>query len=437
MDRKKLDTYNEAWEAIAERLGGNSGKEVVEALKELYSVYDDGMVEWMASLYDPEAGAWYHSRSGQATEGYGPDAESTIEVFQFLEATGMTGGRPYTEVTPKWLGDKVAKFCYELQDPDGYFYHPQWGKEYYLSEGLYSRRSRDSEWCARLIEKFSDGKLKYPKPGEERKGGAAEEADIPERWRSVENYKKYLCSEDLMTRSYPIGNMLLAESQERDRYSAALGVDLGKITVDFLNERVSPKTGLWQGDDTSYPAVNALCKIAHVYNKTASPLPYPVEGIRSSMRSLLSEKRVGAATDILNPWSSITNSISNIRRFGEGDALADEMLREVRDWAAEGIRSTAEKIKIFKMPDGGMSYSPSGCCPTSQRAPVAVPGSREGDINGCCCASSAIIDYIFRALDIRDIMVPLFDGGDLERFFEIVSGRESEWELSKKTSIRV
>ena len=23
------------------------------------------MIEWMASLYDPETGAWYHSRSGQ------------------------------------------------------------------------------------------------------------------------------------------------------------------------------------------------------------------------------------------------------------------------------------------------------------------------------------------------------------------------------------
>ena len=98
MDRKKLEKFKEKWDIIAEKIGEKNGEAIVSALKELYSVYDDRMVEWMASLYDPAAGAWYHSRSGQVTSGFGPDAESTIEVFGFWQATGMTGDRKSTRL---------------------------------------------------------------------------------------------------------------------------------------------------------------------------------------------------------------------------------------------------------------------------------------------------------------------------------------------------
>ena len=49
-------------------------KKIADAIKDLYSIFGTDIVDWVASLYDPEAGAWYHSRSVQMTEGYGPDA---------------------------------------------------------------------------------------------------------------------------------------------------------------------------------------------------------------------------------------------------------------------------------------------------------------------------------------------------------------------------
>jgi hypothetical protein len=216
-------------------------------------------------------------------------------------------------------------------------------------------------------------------------------------------------------------------------YGEALGADLNKITVDFLDENVSPVTGLWQANDaTDYYAVSGLCKITWPYNTSRRPLLYPREGIRSAMMAILSDERAGGATETLNPWSCITNGISNVRRFGRGDDFADEILREVREWAPRGIRKTAEKMEGFKMPDGGMSYSLQGFCCTSQGAPVAVGGSREGDINGNCCASSAIIDYLTRALAIDDLKVPLFDESDLARFLDIVESRENEYNKERK-----
>ena len=145
------------------------------------------------------------------------------------------------------------------------------------------------------------------------------------------------------------------------------------------------------------------------------------------MAAILSDERAGGATDTLNPWSCITNGISNVRNFGKGDAFADELLHEVWAWAPEGIRKTAEKMEGFKMPDGGMSYSLRGFCETSQGAPVALADRREGDINGNSCASSAVINYVFRALGIDDIMIPLFDGEDLKRFLEMVEELEREF----------
>jgi hypothetical protein len=144
------------------------------------------------------------------------------------------------------------------------------------------------------------------------------------------------------------------------------------------------------------------------------------------MAAILSNERAGSATDTLNPWSCITNGISNIRNYGDGEEAADKMLREVYEWAPDGILKTAEKMSGFKMPDGGMSYSLDGFCCTSQGAPVATGDSKEGDINVNCCASSGVIDYVFRALGIKDIMIPLFDETDLVRFFEIVETREAE-----------
>ena len=226
MDKNKLEKFKEKWDIIAAKIGKKNGEAIVSALKVLYAVYDDRMVEWMASLYDPKAGAWYHSRSGQMTDGYGPDAESTIEVFGFLQATGMTGGKPYQEVVPEWLKNKVAKFCYELQDEDGYFYHPQWGKQYYIDNNLMSRRSRDGDWCRHLIRVFSDGKFKYPLPGVPKSSAEGKKPDIPEQWQSLENYMAHLESLDIKNKSYWACNLLLAEASERSMYSNALGADL-------------------------------------------------------------------------------------------------------------------------------------------------------------------------------------------------------------------
>ena len=90
---------NSKWSTLKERIGAPHGDKIVEAMKELYGVFGKSIVDWLASLYDPEAGAWYYSRSAQLTEGYLPNAESTLGGLCYLVEYGATEGRSVEEVT--------------------------------------------------------------------------------------------------------------------------------------------------------------------------------------------------------------------------------------------------------------------------------------------------------------------------------------------------
>ena len=47
------------WKRLEEKVG----KEMTDAIKELYDAYDEELIDWQASLYDPEVGGWYFSKS--------------------------------------------------------------------------------------------------------------------------------------------------------------------------------------------------------------------------------------------------------------------------------------------------------------------------------------------------------------------------------------
>ena len=67
-------------------------------------------------------------------------------------------------------------------------------------------------------------------------------------------------------------------------------------------------------------------------------------------------------------------------------------------------------------------------------APVAIPGSREGDINGNCCASSAVVTSIYHALNLSEYMVPMFTEDDLKTFLDIIEKREKDYFAGKAES---
>ena len=416
------------WDKLRKTLGAPHGDKIVEAMKELYSVFGKSIVDWLASLYDPEAGAWYYSRSAQLTEGYLPNAESTLGGLCFLVGHGATPGKTVEEVTPTWLKKRVADFIYNLQDPDGYFYHPQWGKEI-----SHLKKSRDLGTCKRLLRMMDGPEPKYTVPGAPKKEGETYDINnAPERFRTLENYKDYLYNKlDFVNRGYHSGSEMSSQMGEVEAYGALLGVDLVTITMEHITSFERADTGLWH-PEKNYYATNGLQKISKIYNWYNMKMPYAMAALESTMEIIMKDDPVAASVDVYNPWHALGSVVLNLKtQHGYTETEFKTIMDRVYEWAPDAIRKSAEKMKVFKKPDGGMSYLVDTSCPTDQGCPAAVRGSCEGDVNGCGCAM-AIIPSVYAGLNIPDACVPLFDPEDWDRYITKLKSIEDEWQNSRK-----
>ena len=150
-------------EAFVEELGysQDNAADVTEAIKLLYTLYGKELVTWVASLYskgymDAEneiwAGGFYASTAGRDTYGYGPDLQCTVQLLRFLESSGVFTNAG--DDVPEWMRHQLVYFAKSLQHENGYFYHPQWGKEF--TDTKLSRRGRDLSWGITLLEEFGE-----------------------------------------------------------------------------------------------------------------------------------------------------------------------------------------------------------------------------------------------------------------------------------------
>ena len=137
IDSERYDDFMK----VRDRVGGELGERLTEKIAELYAVYDRRMIKWLAELYDPEIGGWYYSASGRDHEGYLPDLESTGEALTILQYNNMLDHVGGTKALPDFMKQQIISFIKPLQDPNGYFYHPQWTKE--RTDRLVERRARD------------------------------------------------------------------------------------------------------------------------------------------------------------------------------------------------------------------------------------------------------------------------------------------------------
>ena len=126
-----LEKWKEFENSAKSVYGDAVGAELTAAFQTYYSMFSDKVVTWWADLYDPGMGAFYYSNSSRNNFGYLPGIESTGQVLNDLVSTGMLktigGGLPAN--LPKIMQYQLAYYFKSLQDPDGFFYNPQLGKE--------------------------------------------------------------------------------------------------------------------------------------------------------------------------------------------------------------------------------------------------------------------------------------------------------------------
>ena len=392
--------------------------EVTAAIRKLYSLYDAEIVEWVAGLYDPKIGGFYFSNTARDVESVTvrdreykllPDVESTLQALNFLACSGIAKGG-FQNFIPDWMKAQIGNFVYNLQDEDGFFYHPQWGKDITIS-----RRARDFSWSVSILEALGI-KSKYPTIVDKKDTADKGETLIPDHLKSKEAFTAYLESLEVNRASYPAGNNLSSQ------FSQIASQGLTDVCIEFLNAHQHPDTGHWH-HETNYYAINGLMKISGAYNAAKVPLPHAKEAAYSALKAISSGAPFTAITDLWNIWVSFTNICRNLRSFGgeEGNKAADEIVAAIRRDAADAINTTASQVALFKKPDFGFGYHINSSSSTSQGMPVSTDITTDGDLNGNLMATTHMIGMVYSSLDIPESKrIPLFGKAEGERFLRIV-----------------
>lgn len=182
----------------------------------------------------------------------------------------------------------------------------------------------------------------------------------------------------------------------RDKAEASYIAEHGQAAWDALTAeertaiRKAAENGIWE-EEVTYGTISGLLKISGIPSTHGYEFLYAEAAINSALKCALFtvENFVStgqAIVSIYNPFNAINGIMNNINNYGSDKEVRVRARELVRSHAEELIINTSGKLKGYLMPDGGYSYNYSGFCTHSQGQPVAIAGSREGDVNGTALA---------------------------------------------------
>ena len=438
LEEKRFEEQNAAWARLEEELSGDErGAEIVESMKTLYSLYTSDMLSWLANLYDPNTGGWYHSNSARNTQGFLPDIASTWTALTFMEHTGMV--EQWGKAVPDDMKKSIGDFVLSLQDADGYFYHPQWGK------GISNDKREEHLRGAKAMLSAFGLEPEYPYPGAKstassmslssRRDGAAMAvssavrltATLPQ-YESVTAFRGWLDGwyaniQAGKTHFYSFGDELQSQVTNMRIYSESLGEDLLKITTDFLTSN-QLDNGLWD-EELNYTATNAVHKITNVYNSAKCEIPNADKIIEAGIEMISDDNQISACVDIYNAWSCISYVVKNVRDYASGseaqrNAKVEEIIRDARNIAPEAIIGAFNKIEPFRKLDGSFSYQPNYSASGGAGMMTAVSHTVEGDVLGNSICLTSLVGEIYSSLDI-ETFVPVFTSADYYLYMDMLS----------------
>lgn len=452
-EQRKLDEklLADSWEKLKKQAGGGEvGERCARALKDYMSIFKSGAVEWLAHLYDHETGAFYYSNSARdnATVEYKdvtydllPDIESTEQALYLLESSGMITSRQ--DELPLDMQQKIARFVKNLQNPNGYFYHPQWGIE--KTNKNISRRGRDLSNAEKILKGFGyaptydsplgtkgdgllfDGTQVAPCKIENSKTDDTIDTASPKTvspfLENEQSFREFVNNLNINDDSYSVGSRLVSISREivaRDKVLKAEGKNYSFVEIlgDYLDAHCNPETGHW-GQKMNYDGLNGLMKTVGVYNAFSRPLPYPEKSAKAACEAITTDEEPLNICYPFNAWYGLCFVISNISRFNP-DAV--EIKERVRAYLFEHIEEVMEATKknmlIFQKEDGTFSQLSNRSSHISMGMPVAPFGINEGDVNSTLIGVGLIPETIYSILKLD--FIPVYTKSDFMRFIDII-----------------
>ncbi|MBO5316312.1 MAG: hypothetical protein J6B48_07790 [Clostridia bacterium] len=385
------------------------GNDALYELKKLVDIYDEKMYIWLSGLWEPEIGGFYYSSSARDNDGFLPDLESTGQALQFIHDSGLC---PDYKDIPENFKMQMISFARGLQSvDDGFFYHPQWGKDIPTS-----RRGRDLAWASGILNKLG-ADMKYPSPLDA--GVGEQKPKRAEHLSSPKAFKKYISEfEDpssayyIHKHSYPLGNLIASQAMQ----IKAAGEEYVKLICDFFSRHQYEHNGLWE-ENVDYDPINGLMKIGTVYSMLGEKMPNAELALESALDVALRPYGETHICCIYNPLQAAASAIKNVKQ-----SLGQEGCRNIRNKiysvAFELISVTREKTLRFKKTDGSFSMRHNRSADRSQGVSVAVPNTNEGDVNSTKISVSAILGLTCEVLGINRI--PVFTEDDGKLFFELM-----------------
>ncbi len=462
----------EALDALYVILGGDElAQSTLEEIIKFRSFASDELIRWLANLYDPETGGFYYSNSGRNTIGYAPDIESTEQALNLLSSSGALSAIGYSPANlPSWMKEALVNWIKPMQDTNGYFYHPQWGKE--LTDSRFARRGRDL-WRAENILNWCGAKPTYNTPNgtqgdytlidgtrvdaagtpvskaglTERLGASAAYAvskistlkltagTYPSHMKDEATFLAYLNSFDIKHDSYYAGNEIASQAKEianRETQLKAEGSSWSiKATLEkWLNESQNPENGLWyyvaEGSEkySIYDGVNGLLKISALYNEVGIEFPNPIEAIESAIKGIYTDEDPLTVCYTYNTWFSVLNIFKNLETFSTNPEETEKTIAQIRgellEDAPNAIRITREKVAKFLKDDGSFSYYQQRTSHGSMGMPVAVPNVNEGDVNATLICAISTAGYMYQVLGIEEYMPSLYGRSTWYEFLNII-----------------
>ena len=475
-EQEKIDT--EYLITKWDELRAVAGDEITDAMQTLYTLYIDSMIDWLANLYAPGkmdvkggnwAGGFYGAPSGRDTQGFGPDITCTRQVLGLIESTGMLDriGGNYGLVLPEQMKADIIYMLKSLQDPNGYFYHPQYDKETMEARGDLQRRGRDLAAATTLLSKLG-ARPTYTTPTG--MGGDRIDADgnyvssgrapatlctgtpqavsaaiaaskvsavaTDDYLSSHAKFAEYLAGRKINEESYSVGNTLSAiTSQVRaassqlgactDESSPYFGKTLVDMLIDFLDTHIDPTTGMWEAT-TKFRATNGFMKCISVYNECKRPFPMPSLALTGLFEGLLGDqKSTGNICDVYNIWVGIAGLRSNVTLYStlsdaEKATLIERIDATFEDKGAFAIINTYNKYVPYRYDDGSFSDNVGSAADTLNGLPAGL-GLAEGDTNATSIAT-AVVGQVYSSFGLTEYKVPLYTESDWMRFCEIIMG---------------
>ena len=436
-NREKI--YAEGFALLESELlarGAENAREIVDGLKKYYSLITTDQLYWLAGLYDPEVGAFYHCNSGRDNVGFLPDLESTVQAFLMLDRGGLfksigrvEGG---TADLPSSITEPLAEWVKGLQSSkDGFFYHPQWAS---VSS---ARRGRDLDNAITLL-RITGARPYYNDPSGRLRGtlgapgaNAAKPAaaltarlddtviravsavtpaasTLPSYLQSMTAWKKYVDGLNINSnnQSYYKGNTLASEWS----LIKAAGPEYVEYVINYLNEHQIAETGLWEyqnerdydpDDKVGYNGTNGLMKISVFYSSVGYAVPNAYQALLSTIKVGLypnTDPRDETVCYTFNIWTCLGNMMNNIKshdpeHFAEAQALLAENIPALLETAYD-LQHT------HLLADGGFNYYERKPINTAGGASTGCSKVPESDTDSTMVATSSTIGAIYGTIKI-------------------------------------